>query len=123
ATCSNCGYSSEFESWTFDRACVTTNWHFRLPLWLQVSCCGEILWAFNEDHLAFLEKFIGAQLRERAEDGWYSNHSMTIRLPKWMQSAKIELRFCAGYGSCAVSSRFPANTIRHSSALIVRDTP
>ena len=23
---------------------------FGLPLWLQISCCGQVLWAYNEAH-------------------------------------------------------------------------
>jgi hypothetical protein len=88
AVCRHCGYCSQFESATFDHACSTTDWHRRLPLWLQVSCCGTILWAFNEEHLLFLQRFIQADLRERARDPRHSNHSMTSRLPQWMQSAK-----------------------------------
>ncbi len=86
--CRHCGYSSEFKSATLDRACVTADWHHRLPLWLQIPCCGEVLWAFNEEHLSFLQRFIGAGLRERTGDGRHSNHSMTSRLPQWMQAAK-----------------------------------
>jgi hypothetical protein len=88
ALCRHCGYCSQFESATFDHACVATDWHRRLPLWLQVPCCGRVLWAFNEDHLSFLRQFIQARLRERARDPRHSNHSMTSRLPQWMQAAK-----------------------------------
>lgn len=63
---------------------------FRLPLWLQTPCCGKVLWALNEEHLAFLEGFVGAGLRERAADagtGW-ANRSTASRLPLWVKSAK-----------------------------------
>ncbi|MBI5596565.1 MAG: TFIIB-type zinc ribbon-containing protein [Elusimicrobia bacterium] len=62
---------------------------FRLPLWLQTPCCGAVLWALNEDHLAFLEGYVGADLRQRAPDdaGW-SNRSTGSRLPLWIKSAK-----------------------------------
>jgi len=64
--------------------------YFGLPLWLITPCCGEILWAFNARHLAALEAFALAQLRERRRDpahGW-SNAAVTSRLPKWIKSAK-----------------------------------
>lgn len=55
-----------------------------LPLWLQAPCCGQVLWAYNADHLAMLESFIGATLRERARDGHGgSNRSIASRLPAW----------------------------------------
>ena len=59
---------------------------FELELWLQVPCCGEILWAYNLEHVNFLEKFISAEIRERRQNpqfGW-SNRSLQSRLPKWM---------------------------------------
>jgi hypothetical protein len=61
----------------------------RLNLWLQTSCCGDILWALNEEHLTFLEGYVSAKLRERrpSEFGW-SNHSLFGRLPRWVTSAK-----------------------------------
>ena len=64
--------------------------YFDLPLWLQVGCCGNTLWAYNREHLRFLEAFVGARLRERVHDptlGW-SNAGLTSRLPKWLKAAK-----------------------------------
>ncbi|MFO0987988.1 MAG: hypothetical protein U1F37_11585 [Alphaproteobacteria bacterium] len=64
--------------------------YFRLPLWLATPCCGELLWAFNARHLAALEAYAAADLRERRRDpaqGW-SNRSMASRLPKWVKAAK-----------------------------------
>jgi hypothetical protein len=61
-----------------------------LPLWLATPCCGEILSAFNARHLAALEAFALAELRERRRDpehGW-SNASFASRLPKWIKLAK-----------------------------------
>jgi hypothetical protein len=64
--------------------------YFELPLWLQTPCCGEVLWAYNERHISFLEDFVGARLRERVRDGKYgwSNRSLASRLPAWIKSAK-----------------------------------
>jgi hypothetical protein len=63
--------------------------YFYQPLWLQVSYCGEVLWAYNEEHLAFLEAFVLAKQRTsvRSEHGW-SNQSLMNRLPLWMKQAK-----------------------------------
>ena len=63
--------------------------YFHLPLWLQTPCCGETLWAYNAAHLAFLEDFVRAQLREHARGahGW-RNQALANRLPGWMQDAK-----------------------------------
>ena len=64
--------------------------YFRLPLWLATPCCGELLWAFNARHLAALEAYALADLRERRCDpvqGW-SNQSVASRLPKWIKAAR-----------------------------------
>lgn len=61
------------------------DWYFGLPLWLQTPCCGQILWARNRDQLAFLERYVGAQLREEVPQ---INRSLVSRLPRWLKSAK-----------------------------------
>lgn len=65
------------------------DWYFHQPLWLQTPCSSEILWAYNEEHLAFLEAFVQAKQRTsvRGEHGW-SNQSLMNRLPMWMKLAK-----------------------------------
>ncbi|WP_392479586.1 hypothetical protein [Nostoc sp. C110] len=60
---------------------------FGLPLWLQISCCGQVLWAYNEAHLNFLESYVQSRLRERLTDdtlGWH-NGSLASRLPRWIK--------------------------------------
>ncbi len=67
-----------------------TDGYFGYDLFLQTPCAGKSLWVFNLRHLKVLEEYVGAQLRERANDpdvGW-SNSSLTSRLPKWLKSAK-----------------------------------
>ena len=61
--------------------------HFRLPLWLETSCCGgHTLWAWNPEHLDALEAYIGARVRERGDQDGYT--SMLEKLPTWMKTAK-----------------------------------
>lgn len=86
------GYTNDLARYTPGQVCIgaAADWYFHLPLWLQVPCCGEMLWAYNADHLQFLEDYVGATLRERRRDeefGW-SNQSLASRLPTWMKSAK-----------------------------------
>lgn len=64
---------------------ASVDWYFRLPLWLQISCCGNTLWAYNQKHLDFLEDYVGAKLRERTPN---INRSLASRLPQWIKSAK-----------------------------------
>lgn len=60
---------------------------FGLPLWLQVPCCGQVLWAYNTAHLNFLTAYIEATLRER-QGSKGSHHSIAVRLPRWMKLAR-----------------------------------
>ena len=64
---------------------TSVDWYFRLPLWLEISCCGERLWAYNQKHLEMLENYVGAKLRERTVKG---RNSFLSKLPKWIKSAK-----------------------------------
>lgn len=70
-----------------DRSSVTDPW-FGLPLWLQVPTRHGVLWAYNLRHLAFIERFVAARLRERA-DFYDSKGRMTLvaRLPAWLKHA------------------------------------
>ena len=82
--CPSCAYHK-----VCDGTSITTgesvDWYFRLPLWLQVPCCGEVLWAYNERHLIFLEEYVGSFLRERHPN---KNRSLASRLPSWMKEAQ-----------------------------------
>lgn len=81
--CARCGYSKD---WQRQQISIggPTDWYFRQPLWLQTSCCGQTLWAYNAGHLDFLEAYIRADLRERVPK---SNRSVASRLPGWMKAA------------------------------------
>jgi len=59
--------------------------YFHLPVWLQTEFSGEILWAYNLEHLHFLAEHVGAKLRERG--GANRPRSIGSRLPRWMTSA------------------------------------
>ncbi|MEL7118315.1 MAG: hypothetical protein AAFO07_02710 [Bacteroidota bacterium] len=63
--------------------------YFNLPLWYTVDVKGHTLFAYNLNHLDFLEQFISSTVRNRSKTtyGW-SNKSLESRLPKWIQSAK-----------------------------------
>lgn len=55
-----------------------------LDLWLQTPCLGRVLWAFDETHLDFLERYVAAGLREEEP----INCSLASRLPRWIKTAK-----------------------------------
>ena len=60
---------------------------FHLPLWLKTDFEGHTFWAYNIEHLEFLQGHIEAKLRERNGQELF-NRSMGSRLPKWMTSKK-----------------------------------
>lgn len=80
-------------------------WYEQLELWLQTPCCGETLWAYNQDHLDFLEQYVAATLRERTHpDGTVlsqtaaRNGTLASRLPAWIKSAKNRDAVLQGIG-------------------------
>jgi hypothetical protein len=52
-------------------------------LWYQDDFEGETLWAYNLEHLHFLQQHLAAGLRERHKVA-NANASLGSRLPKWM---------------------------------------
>ncbi len=84
-SCAGCGYNREWDGKVLTIG-GNVDWCFKLPLWLQTPCCGEVLWAYNEEHLTYLENFVAAKLRERK--GYISHSSVITRLPGWLKTAK-----------------------------------
>lgn len=101
-SCTNCGIDKVLlekagrqinfgnsEEWERSHFYMQTNIdpYFGLPLWLQKEFPEGLLWAYNFDHLSFLEHQIAAELRERKLDG-ILDCSIESRLPKWMSTDK-----------------------------------
>ncbi len=91
-SCKECGLTKNWAESEIVRPFVNeaVDDYFHYPLWLQIHCCDNILWAYNIQHLDFIEQFVAAKIRERKPDeklGW-SNQSLFSRLPKWIQSRK-----------------------------------
>ncbi len=81
--CARCGYSKDWRDHSISVG-GPMDWYFRQPLWLQTPCCGQTLWAYNAEHLDFLEAYIKADVRERVPN---INRSLASRLPGWMKDA------------------------------------
>ena len=81
--CPHCVFRDEWNGGSIAVG-ASFDWYFRLPLWLEISCCGETLWAYNEKHLEFIESYVAAKLRERIP---FKNKSLASRLPQWIKSA------------------------------------
>ena len=62
---------------------------FDLRLWLSTECCGgHVLWALNEPHLSYLERFVASTQRDRDFPSPPGNRQLAYKLPKWMQVAR-----------------------------------
>lgn len=59
-----------------------------LELWLQTPCCGQVLWAWNIEHVLWMQKYVEAKLRTRRWIGGWRNNSLQSRLPRWITIAK-----------------------------------
>ena len=70
---------------------------FRYALWLQTPCVGEVLWAYNGEHLAFLAEYVSGGLRPHSAvtPPGRRNKLLESRLPKWMTTAKHRSRVVA----------------------------
>jgi hypothetical protein len=82
--CPACGFIQEWRGKRLSIGRDAVDWYFGLRLWLQTPCCGHILWAYNAEHLAFLEAYIQATLREQRSVP-NRNRALTSRLPLWMK--------------------------------------
>lgn len=90
-SCSHCSYFK-----TLDRL-MTNDKHlvigdaidpfFHIPLWYKLEMGDHLLWAYNLEHLHFLEQHVGAKLRERNTEK-FKVKSIGAKLPRWMTSAK-----------------------------------
>jgi hypothetical protein len=88
--CKKCAFAKFWHGRSVGGGRDATDGYFHLPLFLQLPCCGETLWAYNLLHVDYLAQWLGADLRERRADsvhGW-RNASNLSRLPKWMKLAK-----------------------------------
>lgn len=90
-SCRYCGYVKDWEGKKVTQSDDGRDWYFGSPLWLQVPCCGETLWAFNDRHIQFLEDFVSASFRET-----HYSASLASRLPEWMKLGKnrVEVLKC-----------------------------
>ena len=62
-----------------------------LPLWFRKHFRNRLFWAANEEHLNYLERMIGTELRERPKEAGRRmafSMAMPFNLPAWMLSAK-----------------------------------
>jgi len=81
--------------------------YFHLPLWLRVACGNEVLWAYNERHLAFIEDYVRAENRRRTPTlpGGPRNSLLESRLPRWMKLARNRAAVLASIAKLKAAQR------------------
>jgi hypothetical protein len=88
--CENCGYNKDVSTETTVFG-IRGNWelaahvYFGTELWLQMPFKNEVFFAYNQDHLTYLEKYISATLREHKDR---SHFTLLEKLPKFYHEAK-----------------------------------
>jgi len=86
--CQGCNQEKSYDvsySLTYANNHQATDPYFGLQLWLQYPVDGNIFWAYNYDHLEYLQKYVSAKLRE---EGIVSKYSLTQKLPNFIKLAK-----------------------------------
>jgi hypothetical protein len=81
-TCTHCAahLRQGFRAWTRPT--------MGLPLRLWAETRHGILYAYNEDHLAYIEDYVQSRVRrEIVEPGRFRNGSILSRLPRWVKAA------------------------------------
>jgi hypothetical protein len=62
---------------------------FGARLWLETTCCGgRRLWALNQRHLEYMDRFVRSKNREREFPSPPGNRQLADKLPAWMTSRK-----------------------------------
>jgi hypothetical protein len=88
--CEHCGYNKQKST----EICISgtkgilempAHGYFDVELWLQASFKNEIFYAFNGEHLNYLENYISANLREHKDR---SHFTLLEKLPKFYHEAK-----------------------------------
>jgi hypothetical protein len=86
--CTSCGYnkviSTAIEGTKDGKYIVNAHAYFGVQLWLKAPYKNEIFFALNGEHLAYLESYIGAGIRENKDRKFFT---LVEKLPKFMQVA------------------------------------
>ncbi|SFN99451.1 hypothetical protein SAMN05421741_11626 [Paenimyroides ummariense] len=88
--CESCGYNKQTSTETSVFG-IKGNWemaahgYFNAKLWLQYSFKNDVFYAYNNEHLHYLEQYIAAGLREHKNRKGFT---LLEKLPKFYHEAK-----------------------------------
>lgn len=86
--CTQCGYHKEVSTMLDKNASliVAANVYFTAPLWLQMPFRSkEVFYAYNAEHLLYLEQYIAAEMRESKNR---THFTLLEKLPAFYHAAK-----------------------------------
>lgn len=88
--CSQCGYNKHSSTVTNiggiqANTVMAAHEYFNVALWLQVPFKNDHFFAYNDAHLEYLERYIGATLREHKNR---TGFTLLEKLPKFYHDAK-----------------------------------
>ena len=85
--CINCGHNKEVSTSLSKSGSISGAAHqfFKAELWLKASFKSDTFYAFNDKHLDYLERYIGANLRESKDR---QHFTLLEKLPKFYHDAK-----------------------------------
>jgi len=85
--CLNCGLNKETSILLKENVTLQMAAHqyFGAKLWLSLPFKNEIFWALNDQHLDYLQNYIGAKLREHKDR---THFTLLEKLPKFYHDSK-----------------------------------
>lgn len=85
--CVNCGFNKETSTLLSENISIQipANHFFKAELWLKASFKNELFYAYNNEHLEYLERYISATLREHKDR---THFTLLEKLPKFYHEAK-----------------------------------
>jgi len=85
-TCSSCGHSDAWPGRAVQPGrSPTCDPYFGCALWFIGDIKGDVFWAYNREHLAFIRSYVAATLRIREPN---QNRSLASRLPAFLLAKK-----------------------------------
>ncbi len=85
--CTHCGLNKETAAAIDKNATIEmpANQYFQAELWLQIPFKNEVFWVYNDKHMAYLERYISATIREHKDR---THFTLLEKLPKFYHEAK-----------------------------------
>jgi hypothetical protein len=85
--CVHCGCNKETTTALIPKGTIdmSANWYFEVEYWLKAPFKNDVFWAYNDKHMEYLERYIGATLREHKDR---SHFTLLEKLPKFYHEAK-----------------------------------